>query len=143
MIAYIITKRICLGLQRKDNHLIEHGVETGIIRQLPGGEFIEETRPVDEDALAVLTSRSELPAAAGRSRRPRPRCRAPGMRGGRRPGPRAAVQGGHRERAAAGPNGHGNGHGNGHAIEGNGHGHTAISSGASSTQADSPEGDDH
>ena len=49
MIAYIITKRICLGLQRKDNHLLEHGVETGIIRQLPGGEFIEETRPVDEE----------------------------------------------------------------------------------------------
>ena len=40
--------------------------------------------------------------------------------------------------------GHGNGHGNGHAVDGNGHGHTAISSGASSTQSDSPsEGDDH
>ena len=61
MIAYIITKRICLGLQRKDNHLLEHGVETGIIRQLPGGEFIEETRPVDENSLAVLTSRIEHP----------------------------------------------------------------------------------
>ncbi len=31
--AYIITKRVCLGLQRKDLHLMEHGVEMGIIRQ--------------------------------------------------------------------------------------------------------------
>jgi ubiquinol-cytochrome c reductase cytochrome b subunit len=64
--AYIITKRICLGLQRKDLHLLEHGVETGIIRQLPSGEFIEETRPVTEEARAVLESRHEplsLPAA--------------------------------------------------------------------------------
>src|ERR1022692_1800974 len=55
--AYILTKRICLGLQLKDAHLLEHGVETGIIRQLPDGEYIEETRPVDEEAFAVLTAR--------------------------------------------------------------------------------------
>jgi quinol---cytochrome-c reductase cytochrome b subunit len=58
VVAYIATKRICLGLQRKDAHLIEHGVETGIIRQLPDGEYIEETRPVSEDAYAVLTARA-------------------------------------------------------------------------------------
>ena len=39
VVAYFITKRICLGLQRKDVHLLEHGVETGIIRQLPDGEY--------------------------------------------------------------------------------------------------------
>ena len=65
VIAYILTKRICLGLQRKDQHLLEHGVETGIIRQLPNGEFIEVTRPVSEDALAVLTSRPQLPSPPG------------------------------------------------------------------------------
>jgi ubiquinol-cytochrome c reductase cytochrome b subunit len=67
VVAYIATKRICLGLQLKDAHLLEHGVETGIIRQLPDGEYIEETRPVDEDAYAVLTARASeqlsLPAA--------------------------------------------------------------------------------
>ena len=62
VIAYIVTKRICLGLQRKDQHLIEHGVETGIIRQLPNGEFIEVTRPVSEEERAVLTSRTQLPS---------------------------------------------------------------------------------
>ena len=52
--AYIITKRICLGLQRRDQHLLEHGVETGIIRQLPSGEYIEETRPLTEEEAAAL-----------------------------------------------------------------------------------------
>jgi ubiquinol-cytochrome c reductase cytochrome b subunit len=132
-IAYFITKRICLGLQHKDNHLIEHGVETGIIRQLPGGEFIEETRPVDDETLAVLTSRVEhpplQPAETGETDVP-PRS----MRGG---------AGRVRERLykvvtestalPSGHNGHGNGHGNGHAIEEGGHdgnGHPAVSTGA-------------
>src|SRR5262249_29896696 len=53
-VAYWVTKRICLGLQRKDLHLLEHGVETGIIRQLPSGEYVELTKPVDDDMRAVL-----------------------------------------------------------------------------------------
>ena len=81
VIAYIITKRICLGLQRKDNHLVEHGVETGNIRQLPGGEFIEETRPVDDERLAVLTSRVEHPPLPP-GETAETDVPAPGMRGG-------------------------------------------------------------
>jgi ubiquinol-cytochrome c reductase cytochrome b subunit len=61
VVAYWVTKRICLGLQRKDVHLLEHGVETGIIRQLPSGEYIELTRPVDEEKQAVLEARSQVP----------------------------------------------------------------------------------
>jgi quinol---cytochrome-c reductase cytochrome b subunit len=62
VIAYWVTKRICLGLQRKDAHLLAHGVETGIIRQLPSGEFIEVTRPVPEEVRAVLeTNRAGAP----------------------------------------------------------------------------------
>jgi ubiquinol-cytochrome c reductase cytochrome b subunit len=60
VIAYRVTKRICLGLQRKDVALLEHGVETGIIRQLPNGEFTELTRPLSEDLRAVLQARTEL-----------------------------------------------------------------------------------
>ena len=56
VIAYWVTKRICLGLQHKDAHLLSHGVETGIIRQLPSGEYIEVTRPVSEETRAVLES---------------------------------------------------------------------------------------
>jgi quinol---cytochrome-c reductase cytochrome b subunit len=61
-IAYIITKRICLGLQRKDRELLEHGVETGIIRQQPDGEFIEVSRPVSVGAREVLASRKQVPS---------------------------------------------------------------------------------
>jgi ubiquinol-cytochrome c reductase cytochrome b subunit len=68
VVAYIVTKRICLGLQRKDLRLLEHGVETGIISQLPSGGYVEETRPLSEEERAVLESR-QAPAAlaAGRS----------------------------------------------------------------------------
>ena len=61
IIAYWVTKRTCLGLQRKDAHLLEHGIETGVIRQLPSGAYIEETRPVSENDDAVLISRTGLP----------------------------------------------------------------------------------
>jgi ubiquinol-cytochrome c reductase cytochrome b subunit len=60
--AYFVTKRICLGLQRKDAGLLTHGLETGIIRQLPNGAFIEVERPVSESARAVLDSK-EVPDA--------------------------------------------------------------------------------
>jgi ubiquinol-cytochrome c reductase cytochrome b subunit len=66
VVAYIVTKRICLGLQRKDRELLHHGLETGIIRQLPTGEFIEVHRPVSEDKRAVLLSNKDpLPLPGG------------------------------------------------------------------------------
>ena len=56
-----------LGLQRKDARTLEHGVETGIIRQSPDGEFTEVVRPVTDEERAVLAARSAtsraLPAA--------------------------------------------------------------------------------
>ncbi|SDH11239.1 ubiquinol-cytochrome c reductase cytochrome b subunit [Lentzea fradiae] len=45
-IAYFITYRICIGLQRADREVLEHGVETGIIKRLPHGEFIEIHQPL-------------------------------------------------------------------------------------------------
>jgi ubiquinol-cytochrome c reductase cytochrome b subunit len=47
IIAFIVTRRVCLALQRKDRELLVHGVETGRIVRLPGGEYIEVHRPVD------------------------------------------------------------------------------------------------
>jgi ubiquinol-cytochrome c reductase cytochrome b subunit len=120
VVAYFVTKRICLGLQRKDLHLVEHGVETGIIRQLPTGEYIEETRPLNEEELASLAidarERPALPAGVGAGE---PDVPPPGLRGG---------LGRVRERLnkvvteSVPLDGHGNGyggHGNGHG--GNGH----------------------
>jgi quinol---cytochrome-c reductase cytochrome b subunit len=68
VVAYVVTRRICLGLQRRDLLLLTHGVETGIIRQLPSGGYVEETRALSDHARAVLESRT-TPAAlpAGRA----------------------------------------------------------------------------
>ncbi|MDO5029674.1 MAG: cytochrome bc complex cytochrome b subunit [Corynebacterium sp.] len=55
-IAYFITYRICIGLQRSDRAVLEHGIETGVINQLPDGSFIEVHQPlgpVDEHGHAV------------------------------------------------------------------------------------------
>jgi ubiquinol-cytochrome c reductase cytochrome b subunit len=82
ILAYIITKRICLGLQRKDLHLLEHGVETGIIRQLPSGEFIEETRPLSEEAVAKLAVPERLELPAGPTAAAEDEVPPPGLRGG-------------------------------------------------------------
>ncbi|MEU7816385.1 cytochrome bc complex cytochrome b subunit [Pseudonocardia sp. NPDC049154] len=45
-IAYWVTYRICIGLQKSDRAVLEHGIETGIIRRLPHGEFIEVHQPL-------------------------------------------------------------------------------------------------
>ncbi|MGH3789478.1 MAG: cytochrome bc1 complex cytochrome b subunit [Pseudonocardiaceae bacterium] len=45
-ISYYVTYRICLGLQRADRAILEHGIETGIIKRLPHGEFIEIHQPL-------------------------------------------------------------------------------------------------
>ena len=45
-ISFKITKRICLGLQHHDAALLHHGVETGIIKRLPSGAYIEVEEPL-------------------------------------------------------------------------------------------------
>ena len=53
----MITYRICLGLQQHDREVLEHGIETGVIRRLPHGEFIEVHQPlgpVDEHGHGAL-----------------------------------------------------------------------------------------
>ena len=116
VVAYWLTKRICLGLQRKDLHLLEHGVETGIIRQLPTGEFIEETKPLDEDALPVIGSREPALSLPEGSTAAAPDVPAPGMRGGvgrvRQELNKVLTE-------SVPMDGHGYGYGNG---QGNGHG---------------------
>jgi ubiquinol-cytochrome c reductase cytochrome b subunit len=62
VIAYVVTKRLCVGLQRSDAAELHHGVEAGVITMLPSGEFVEMHQPVKEDAEAVLRGKQELPA---------------------------------------------------------------------------------
>ncbi|GAB3205577.1 cytochrome b [Marinactinospora thermotolerans] len=57
IIAFIVTKRICLGLQRRDREILEHGYESGTIQQLPSGEFIEVHKESSPDTVHVLQSK--------------------------------------------------------------------------------------
>ncbi len=54
--AFWVTKRICLGLQRKDRELVLHGHETGRIVRFANGEYIEVHRPVDEQERWIRVS---------------------------------------------------------------------------------------
>ena len=65
-LVYWATKRICLGLQRADAELVHHGIESGTIRRLPSGEFIEETVPLPVPHRIALTGvESDRPALEG------------------------------------------------------------------------------
>ncbi|CAM5414413.1 cytochrome bc1 complex cytochrome b subunit [Streptomyces avidinii] len=66
VIAFVITKRICLGLQRRDRDKVLHGRETGIIKRLPHGEFVEVHEPLSQGQLHTLTSYEQYePAEIG------------------------------------------------------------------------------
>jgi ubiquinol-cytochrome c reductase cytochrome b subunit len=54
VIAFIITKRACLSLQRKDREIVLHGRETGRVVRLPHGEYIEVHEPLDEHEMWKL-----------------------------------------------------------------------------------------
>ncbi|MFJ3902070.1 cytochrome bc complex cytochrome b subunit [Streptomyces sp. NPDC090025] len=67
VIAFIVTKRICLGLQRRDKEKVLHGRESGIIKRLPHGEFVEVHQPLSQGERYKLTAHeqyapAELPA---------------------------------------------------------------------------------
>jgi ubiquinol-cytochrome c reductase cytochrome b subunit len=53
-IAFKLTKRFCLGLQHHDEALLHHGVETGIIRRQPDGEYIEIEADLPPERAEVL-----------------------------------------------------------------------------------------
>jgi len=108
-VAYYLTYRLCLGLQRADREVLEHGVETGIIKRLPHGEFIEIHQPlagVDSHghAIPLEYQGASVPKKMNKL----------GSAGEAVPGtfwsPDPA------EETAALQRAHGNGHGNGHSV---------------------------
>jgi ubiquinol-cytochrome c reductase cytochrome b subunit len=56
VIAYLITKRICIGLQHKDRDLLTHGWETGIIDRSVDGSYAERHAPLPAGDQFMLTS---------------------------------------------------------------------------------------
>ncbi|MDA0631956.1 ubiquinol-cytochrome c reductase cytochrome b subunit [Nonomuraea sp. MCN248] len=61
VLAYAVTYRICLGLQRADARLVGHGVPSGVIVRMPGGAFTERHTPLSEDAEAHLRGKEPVP----------------------------------------------------------------------------------
>ena len=121
VLAYVITKRVCLGLQRKDREELLHGFESGIIRQLPNGEFIEVHQPVNEEKRAVLEAKKVpalLPGPGAEDPNGVPAPSSRGMLGKARAFANRAFA----ESIPVEADGHGNGHhGNGHEVTGEEH----------------------
>ncbi|WP_433446960.1 cytochrome bc1 complex cytochrome b subunit [Streptomyces sp. CA-142005] len=68
VVVYSVVKRVALGLQRRDREEVLHGRETGVIKRLPHGEFVEVHAPLSPQRLHTLTSHEQyapLTAAPG------------------------------------------------------------------------------
>ncbi|WP_406009537.1 cytochrome bc complex cytochrome b subunit [Streptomyces sp. NBC_00637] len=61
IVAFMVTKRICLGLQLRDRDKVLHGRETGTIKRLPHGEYVEVHEPLDQARLFTLTQHEQHP----------------------------------------------------------------------------------
>lgn len=48
IIAFVVTRRICFALQKKDREIALHGYESGRIVRLPGGEYVEVHQPLTD-----------------------------------------------------------------------------------------------
>ncbi len=55
-IVFLLTKRICLGLQRRDREKVLHGYESGVIMVSPDGEYSELHAPLSHEAAFELTA---------------------------------------------------------------------------------------
>ncbi|MEW2572612.1 cytochrome bc complex cytochrome b subunit [Streptomyces sp. NPDC047070] len=68
LIVYFVTKRWAHGLQRRDRDKVLHGRETGVIKRLPNGEFVEVHEPLSQEELHRLTAHEQYaPLAAAPS----------------------------------------------------------------------------
>ena len=63
-IAFVITKRLCLSLQRADRDLVLHGRETGRLVMMPHGEFVEVHEPISPEKAWLLTQHEQNPPLA-------------------------------------------------------------------------------
>src|SRR4030095_251257 len=62
VLAFLLTKRICIGLQRSDEERLLHGAEDGIIERNTSGGYSERHRPITQGEAYVLTQHKEQPA---------------------------------------------------------------------------------
>jgi ubiquinol-cytochrome c reductase cytochrome b subunit len=75
VLAFIVTKRICLSLQRADRDRVLHGSESNIIVRSPDGGYSESHAPISQGEAYSLTRHPQLDALTpngekiGRTRR--------------------------------------------------------------------------
>jgi ubiquinol-cytochrome c reductase cytochrome b subunit len=117
ILTFMAVRRICLGLQRRDHNMLSHGYESGIIKRLPSGEFIEVHKPVPEGIRARVAGKKVIPALPSASSDengvPAPGSKSPiGKLRGRLN--RAFVE---NDVSFEDVDGHANGHANGHELE--------------------------
>jgi ubiquinol-cytochrome c reductase cytochrome b subunit len=62
VIAFLVAKRICIGLQRSDRDRMLHGAESGVIDRAPTGKYSERHRPISEGEAFALTQHEDIPA---------------------------------------------------------------------------------
>ncbi|MEV6009706.1 ubiquinol-cytochrome c reductase cytochrome b subunit [Streptomyces sp. NPDC051976] len=62
-IVFVFTKRLCLGLQRRDKDKVLHGHESGIIERLPYGAYVEVHHPLSQTQVHMLTAHKQYQPA--------------------------------------------------------------------------------
>ncbi len=60
VIAFIITKRICLGIQRARHERLLHGSESGLMERSAEGAYYEDHAPISDGEAYALTHRSDI-----------------------------------------------------------------------------------
>ncbi|MDI6908964.1 cytochrome bc complex cytochrome b subunit [Nocardioides sp.] len=61
VIAFVVTRRWCISLQRKDNEMLLHGYETGVIMRSPEGGYSEKHLPLPATRAYAIASRDRDP----------------------------------------------------------------------------------
>lgn len=61
VIAFLITRRWCISLQRADNDRLLHGYETGVLVRSPDGGYAEKHLPISPTEVYELASREDDP----------------------------------------------------------------------------------
>jgi ubiquinol-cytochrome c reductase cytochrome b subunit len=62
VLAFLVTKRICIGLQRADTDRMLHGAESGVIDRAPSGKYAERHRAISQGEAFKLTQHPDQPA---------------------------------------------------------------------------------
>ncbi len=80
VIAFLVTKRLCIGLQHADKERVLHGYETGVLERTPEGGYSERHAPLPPVDEYVLTTHDRVPALAAPAETDKNGVRAPSSR---------------------------------------------------------------